>query len=388
MNLAEGQPGPLRVALDATPLLGQPTGVGVFCLGALTALGERADLDVQAFAVSWRLRQGIEARLPPGVVVRQRAMPARPLRAAWLRAELPPIEWFVGPVQVVHGTNFVVPPTHRAARVVTVHDLTMVRFPQLSNAGTLVYPELIRRAVAHGAWVHAVSAYVAAEVVETFGVDPARVRAVHSGVPPMAVPDRSVVARLHPPVGGRIVLAIGTVEPRKDLPGLVRAFEQVAGDRPDVSLVLAGPEGWGTDQLADAIAASPFAGRIVRTGWLDDASLAGLLQAATVLAYPSVYEGFGFPPLQAMAAGVPVVATRAGALPEVLGEAAAFVDVGDIDRLAETLAEVLDSDERRAALVAAGRDRVAGYTWDACAAGLAALYRDAAAEAPRRRSTT
>jgi glycosyltransferase involved in cell wall biosynthesis len=311
-------------------------------------------------------------------------MPARPLRAAWLRAEVPPIEWFVGPVEVVHGTNFVVPPTHRAARVVTVHDLTVVRFPQLSNAATLVFPDLIRRAVAHGAWVHAPSAYVAAEVVEAFGVDPARVRTVHSGVPPTAVPDPGAVARLLPGGGGRIILAIGTVEPRKDMPGLVRAFDQVARHRPDVSLVLAGPEGWGTDQLADAIAASSFAGRIVRTGWLDEASLAGLLQAATVLAYPSVYEGFGFPPLQAMAAGVPVVATRAGSLPEVLGEAAAFVDVGDIDRLAETLAEVLDSEERRAALVASGRDRVARYTWDSCAAGLVALYRDAAAEGARR----
>jgi glycosyltransferase involved in cell wall biosynthesis len=311
-------------------------------------------------------------------------MPARPLRAAWLRAQVPPIEWFVGRVQVVHGTNFVVPPTHRAAKVVSVHDLTVVRFPQLSNAATLVFPDLIRRAVAHGAWVHTDSVYVAAEVVEAFGVDPARVRTVHPGVPPMTVPDPGAVARLLPSGGGRIVLAIGTVEPRKDMPGLVRAFDQVAGDRPDVSLVLAGPEGWGTDQLADAIAASPFAGRIVRTGWLDDASLAGLLQAATVLAYPSVYEGFGFPPLQAMAAGVPVVATRAGSLPEVLGEAAAFVDVGDIDRLAETLAQVLDSEERRATLVAAGRDRVARYTWDACAAGLVALYRDAAAEGASR----
>ncbi|HVX21547.1 MAG TPA: glycosyltransferase family 1 protein [Acidimicrobiales bacterium] len=380
-----GAPGPpgapsgavLAVALDATPLLGRPTGVGAFCAGALGALADRRDLSVSAFAVSWRRRRLIGQLVPAGVRVAQRAMPARPLHRSWARTEQPPLEWFVGPVDVVHGTNFVVPPTRRAARVMTVHDLTTVRFPELCDGPTLAYPDLIRRALRRGAWVHTPSAFVAAEVVDTFGADPDRVRAVHSGVPPLPPPADGVAGRYLPAGTGRYVLAVGTAEPRKDLPGLVRAFDEVAADRPDLALVLAGPDGWGAQALAEAVDGAAARARIVRTGWLDDAALSGLLHGAAVLAYPSVYEGFGFPPLQAMAAGVPVVASRAGALPEVLGDAAVLVDVGDHHGLAAALATVLDDADRAAAAVAAGRDRAGRFNWAACAAGLDALYHDA-----------
>lgn len=377
----------LRVAVDATPLLGRPTGVGAFCAGALSGLAGRSDLAVEAFAVSWRRRHGIEDKLPPGVSVEQRPMPARPLHWAWRRVDLPPLEWFVGPADVVHGTNFVVPPTRRAARVVTVHDLTTVRFPELCDAPTLAFPSLVRRAMAAGAWVHTPSAAVAEEVVETLGADPDRVRAVHSGVPPLPAPDPSAaeaaVRAVLPRGTARYVLAIGTFEPRKDLPGLVRAFGEIAPERPDLALVLAGQPGWGSEALEQAIDRSPVATRVVRTGWIDDSALAALIQRCELLAYPSLYEGFGFPPLQAMAAGVPVVATRVGALPEVLGDAAALVEAGDSHALAAALVEVLDDPVRRDELVCRGRERSAGFSWDRCAAGLAALYAEAAAARQR-----
>jgi glycosyltransferase involved in cell wall biosynthesis len=374
----------LRVALDATPLLDRPTGVGAFCLGALEALSRRDDVAVGAFAVSWRRRAGLDGQLPPDVTAHQRPMPARPLQALWRHGSLPPIEWFVGPVDVVHGTNFVVPPTRRAGAVVSVHDLTPLHHPELCNQATLAYPALIRRAVRRGAWVHTDSSFVAAEVAEAFEADPARIRVVAPGVP--ALPEvepaaaAQMVQRILPAGRPRYILAIGTAEPRKDLPALVRAFDRIATDHGDLSLVLAGPPGWGEEALAAAVAASPSRDRVVRTGWLDAPVLASLLRGAALLAYPSVYEGFGFPPLQAMAAGVPVVATRAGSLPEVLGPAAALVEVGDDDALARALDQVLTDPVRRAELVEAGTRRVEGFSWDACGAGLADLYRGVADE--------
>lgn len=366
----------LRVAVEATPLIGRPTGVGAFCAGILEGLAARPDAAPAAFAISWRRRHAIASRVPPGVDVVRRAMPARPLHAAWASLDVPPLEWFVGPADVVHGTNYVVPPTRRAARVVTVHDLTTVRFPELCTPATLAFPGLVRRAVARGAWVHTHSQSVAAEVVELFGAPEGRVRAVPSGVPPLAAPDAGAPGRFLP-VACRYVLAVGTAEPRKDLPGLVRAFDALAATRPDVALVLAGPPGWGSAELGQAVTAAAARQRIVRTGWVDDSTLAGLLAGASVLAYPSVYEGFGYPPLQAMAMGTPVVATRDGSLEEVLGDAALLVAVRDVGALADALAAVLDSESTAAALAERGRARAAGYSWDRCAAGLMSLYRDA-----------
>jgi glycosyltransferase involved in cell wall biosynthesis len=367
--------------VDATPLLGQLTGIGAFCQGALGALAIRPRLEVQAYAVSWRRRGLVAPLLPPGVSGRQRPMPARPLHALWRRFDYPPLERFVGPADVVHGTNFVVPPTARATAVVSVHDLTPVHHPELCNPSTLAYPDLIRRALSRGAWVHTDSAFVGAEVVDAFGADPERVRTVAPGVPDL--PDvredeaAAVRARLVPEGTARYCLAIGTAEPRKDLPGLVRAFTAVAARRADTALVLAGPEGWGEDELQRALDASPVRDRIARTGWVEPHELAALLRGAHVLAYPSRYEGFGFPPLQAMRAGVPVVATGVGSLPEVLGDGALLVEPGDQDELAGALAACLDDEAVRSRLIAAGDTWVRRFSWARCGAGLEQLYRDA-----------
>jgi glycosyltransferase involved in cell wall biosynthesis len=374
----------LSVAFDATPLLGRPTGVGAFCAGALSGLSARADVEVSAFAVSWRRRKGIDGLVPPGVPTGQRPMPARPLHWAWGRGPRPPIEWFIGRHDVVHGSNFVVPPTARAARVVTVHDLTVVLYPDLCDPPTLAYPDLVRRAVSEGAWVHTPSKFVADEVVAEWKVDPERVRAVHHGIPPLPLGAAADPPFALPGGCSRYLLAIGTIEPRKDYPLLVSAFTSLAATHPEVALVVVGGDGWGADAFRAAVGASAARTRIVRPGYLDGPALAAALRGAAVLAYPSIYEGFGFPPLQAMAAGVPVVATAAGAVPEVVGDGAMLVDPGDGDGLAGALSQVLVGGPGIDDLTARGELRSRRFSWEACADGLAALYRDARDAGPGR----
>jgi len=348
----------VRALVDATPLLGARTGVGQFTAHLLDALRARPGLDVRTYSISWR-----------GGTVR---LPARALNELWRRADVA-LPLLGLRADVVHGTNFVVPPTRRAARVVTVHDLTVLRFPAMVTPATRAYPDLIRRAVQSGAWVHTPSAFVAAEVVEVFGADPARVRSIHHGVAVDGVDDAA------PAYNFPYVLALGTIEPRKDLPSLVRAFGDLAALNADVRLVVAGPDGWGVQDLETAVLALPdrFRARVVRRPWVDPAERARLLAGASVFAYPSLYEGFGLPPLEAMAAGVPVVTTTAGAIPEAVGDGALLVEPGDADALAEGIAEVLGDDERRAGLVERGHKRAAELRWDDTAAAIEALYRDA-----------
>ena len=370
----------MRLAFDATPLVGSRTGVATFAAGLLRALADRqaaAGLDMTAYALSLRGRSSLAAAVPAGVRAATRPMPAAALLRLWRVADRPTIEDFTGAVDIVHGTNYVVPPTARAGRVVTVYDLTSVRFPELCAPASLRYPALVQRAVDGGAIVHVLANAIAAEVRDLLHVPADRVRVVASGLDPTSPGDAANGRRL---AGSHsYVLALGTVEPRKRLDDLVRAFDLLAGDRRSLRLVVAGPDGWVVDDFLTALDHSPFAARVRRIGWVDERARADLLAGATVLAAPSIYEGFGYPPLEAMAAGTAVVTTSAGSLPEVVGDAALLVPPRDVDALAAAIASVVDDGDVRAAFIARGIARAATFRWDECASRLVDVYREVAA---------
>ncbi|HXY46027.1 MAG TPA: glycosyltransferase family 1 protein [Acidimicrobiales bacterium] len=372
---------PLRVALDVLPLAGPPTGVGVCCDQLLRSLVARADVDVRAFAVA-RKAAGIRERLPPGVPFRPLAVPTRLLHGAWRYLGIPTADFVAGPVAVVHGTNFVVPPPRGVATVVTVNDVTPWKYPGLCAPATRSYPRLVQQAVRRGAFVHTASHQVAGELSELLGVRLESVRVIPYGVPPPVPPPGPAL------VEGPYVLAISTIEPRKDYPTLVKAFAALAGAHSGLRLVVAGAEGRGSAALDAAVAATGLADRVVRLGYVEDPVRSSLLAGARALAYPSLYEGFGFPPLEAMAAGVPVVATAGGAVPEVVGDGAVVVPVGDVAALAGALEQVLEDEVLRADLVRKGHAQVGRYSWAATAEAMVSLYFEAAAaaahEAPAR----
>lgn len=363
----------LNVAADLTPLLTPRTGIGVFVGEMVARLAERDDLHLTGYAVTWRGRDLLADAVPPGMAIAERPMAARPLHQIWMRTDHPLIDHWIGRHDVVWGTNFVVPPT-RAAALVSVYDLTPLRFPQLADEHTRTFPGLVRRALKRGAWVHTMSSFVRDEVIDHFGADPDRVRVVPGGIratpPGPPEPGRALAG------GDRYVLALGTVEPRKDLPTLVTAFDLLADDDPEVRLVIAGGDGWGAEALTEAIAGAAHHDRIVRFGWVDEADRPALVNGASVYAFPSIYEGFGLPPLEAMSAGIPVVATHTGSLPEVCGDGAELVPVGDPDALAKALARVLHDDAHRDDLVRRGTATAARYTWTSASDQFARLLAD------------
>jgi glycosyltransferase involved in cell wall biosynthesis len=373
--------GALRLAVDATSLLDPLTGVGVFTREILRGLQGREEDELVAFAVSLRGRHRLHAAVPPGVQVGGHPVSARGARRGWLHSGRPTARSILGrPVDVVHGPNFVVPPGGKGvAEVVTIHDLTAVHHPELCTPDVLQWPPLLERSLRRGAWIHTVSEFVRDEMRERYPDAADRIVAVPNGVtPPPAVTPASSAAVGHRLAGGaRYVLSLGTVEPRKDLPALVAAFDVLAARDNDLRLVIAGPDGWGAEALTAARAVAHHSRRIVRLGWVDDQQRLGLLRGASVVAYPSRYEGFGLVPLEALAVGTPVVATAVGALPEVLDGAAPLVELGDQEGLVGALDRVLNDEGHRAEILERGAARVARYRWSDTVTGLIDLYRRA-----------
>jgi glycosyltransferase involved in cell wall biosynthesis len=370
-------------------------GIGTYVMGLIQGLTELPDEgrpDIELFASRPREKPDRLATL--GFPLRSSVLPGPMLTRAWDRGLLRA----PGRFDVVHALSIATAEPGAAALVSTVHDLLWRHVPDTYPArGRAWHEAALRRALARSRRFIVPSDVVAADLVEA-GASPDRVTVVPMGCDHLPAPDPVAVDALLSRLGvtGPFLLSVGTMEPRKNLVRLALAYERMRTSLPEPwPLVVVGPSGWGEQLhqhqgviLAGMVTPSELAGlyaraRIVRPGFLDDAALGQALRGAAVLAYPSVYEGFGFPPVQAMAEGVPVVTTRVGAIPEVVGDAALLVEPGDPRALAEALDGVLAGGSEVSALIDRGRLRSAAFTWSACARGLVDLYRDAAAELGR-----
>jgi glycosyltransferase involved in cell wall biosynthesis len=374
--------GNVRVAVDVTPLIGVRTGVGAALADIIDALHHVDGAPtVVPYALSLRARHH-RGDLPPDTHFVP--VPATVLLHAWTRADRPRIDRWLRPAQVVHATNYLAPPS-RLPTLISVYDCSFARYPELCTPEVRAFGPALERAVARGATLHTSSQFIADELDDLYGPGlraAGRVVVVPLGVPHL-VPsgEARLPASLREELAGAAyVLAIGTLEPRKNLDRLVAAFGSVGAAHPGVRLVVAGKDGEARPAIDKAVAAldRETRRRVVLTGAVDDATRGALLRGAAVLAYPSLYEGFGFPVLEAMACDVPVVTTRAGAIPEVAGPAALLVDPSDADDLAGALNAVLDDGSLRRELITRGRDRARQFSWSATAAALAGVYRDLA----------
>lgn len=377
--MSEGLGGLLRTGLDATPLLGPRTGVGRYVASLLQALVRAGDdelracpdslpMDLVATAFTARGRSALPALLPPGVRVVGPPVPARLLHQVWQRLPWPSVTSLTGPLDLFHATNFVLPPTGGAVGVATIHDLSFLRTPHTVNAATHAYRELVPRGVRRAAMVLTPSQAVADEVAEAYQLPADRLAVTHLGVDP-----EWFDATPHDPrrrralsLPERYFLFTGNLEPRKNLPLLVAAHRAALDADPETpALVLVGPPGWGPALDTRGIPSS----KLLFLGYQDDDDLRRTVAGATALVYPSAYEGFGLPPLEAFACGVPVIASDLPVVDEVLGpdrRLAARVPVGDVDALADALhrrASAADPPE----LGDARRARAREFTWQSTA---------------------
>jgi glycosyltransferase involved in cell wall biosynthesis len=363
------------VAFDVGPLVGTRTGIGAAVAALKSSLAQRDDVAVLPYLTSFRAKLDIGVRRLP--------IPAALAHRLWAHNDHPRADRWLptgpddhAPPSVVHGTNYVVPPS-RIPRLVSVYDCWFLRHPDAAHPDVVRAGKVLLRAVRHGAVVHA-SSHATADALHEL-VPEADIRVVH--LAPIPLPAPAATSPI-PELDGRdFIVAIATLERRKNLPRLIDAFGMLADDHPELRLVIAGGNGDDRSAVDAAIdrLSTATAARVMLTGYVADAARSWLLHHARLLAYPSLDEGFGFPLLDAMQAGTPVVASNVGSIPEVAGQAALLVPPLDVEALAGAIARVLDEPATRDALLAAATNQLARFSWSTTAEAMVQLYGDLAA---------
>jgi glycosyltransferase involved in cell wall biosynthesis len=376
-----GRPAAVRIGIDTHAAERDPMGNGSYVRGLVRAL---ARLDDDTRYVLYALDPG------HAFYAEFRAHPRVSIRRLWPRAALARIPLSMAlasgrdRLSALH-VQYVGPPYHRGALAVTIHDLAFLRIPEsFPRAQALRLRWQVRANARRAAVVITGSEYSRRELRDAYGIAENRIRVIPLAADPAFAPvsDGAVIeaARRKFGIAHRYVLSVGRLNPRKNLIGLVRAFERVRpGLAEPVQLVIVGPRDFGVDVLDNAIAASPWAKDILRAGTVGQEDLRVLLSGATAFAYPSLFEGFGLPPLEAMACGAPVICSNTTSLPEVVGDAAVTFDPSRIDDMAGALQRVLTDGALRADLAARGRARAARFTWRATAQLTLEAYRHAIA---------
>ena len=352
----------LRAGLELTVLELDSGGVARSAQRLAHELGAREDVELVTFAQGGALR----GRVARGL--------AREL--AWLPVELPRRARGAG-VDVLHCPSPLVPARSIATPlVVTVHDVLAWEHPGwMSRANVLQHRLVLQRVLPRSAVVLTSSEFTRGVLLERFGLAPERVVVAPLGVDPVFSPGPGGVEG----VDGPYLVAVGTLQPRKDLETAVEAFELLAREGFPHALVVAGARGWRDEETVARLRASSYGERIHLLGRVGDDLLVRALRGADALVFASRYEGFGLPPLEAMACGTPVVAARATSVPEVTGGAAPLVAPGDARGFADALAGLLRDDAGRLALRERGLRRAAGFTWARHADITVAAYARAAA---------
>jgi glycosyltransferase involved in cell wall biosynthesis len=371
-----------HVAIDAHLLSGRAgyrsAGVHQYIYHLLRHLGQADD----------RLRYTVllgEGVLPPDSALTSRqsrwSTSRAAVRVAWEQLVQPWVLRRIG-ADLVHGPVFVGPLLAPCPVIVTIHDLSFIRCPDLSRPANRLYLTVLTRLSAQRARrLIAVSAHAAAESTRLLGVPRERVDVVYHGVDPVFRPlpaDEIAVFRQRRELPERFVLFVGTLEPRKNLVRLVEAFARIRDGR--VRLVLAGGKGWLYDDLFARVEALGLDQEVVFPGYVMSDELPLWYNAATVFGYPSVYEGFGLPVLEAQACGTPVLTSNVSSLPEAAGDGALMVDPYDVEELAAGLDRLLTDEPLRHELRERGLAHARQFSWPHTARETECVYRRAMAE--------
>lgn len=370
----------MRIAIDYTPALRQGAGIGRYTRGLVAGLHALAPADAITLLVAADALGGLATSTLP-FPTRRIPLASRHQAILWHRLHLPlPADWFAGEVDIYHSPDFVLPPLRRAHGVMTVHDLSFRQVPDCADPGLRRYLErAVPHALRRAARILADSHSTKHDLMTLLDVDAARIDVVYPGVGPAYRPvsdeaQRQVIRQRYG-LDRPFIFSVGTLEPRKNYGRLIQAYAAVrARERLPHQLVIAGGQGWLYQSIFDTVRQLDLQENVRFLGYVDEADLPALYSLADAFAFPSRYEGFGIPVIEAMACGTPVITANNSSLPEAAGDAALLVAAEDVDGLAQAIGQVLTDDVLRSTLRQRGFSQAARFTWADAAQSLLHAY--------------
>lgn len=375
----------MRIGVDYTAALKQSGGIGRYTRGLISTLAQ-LDRENQytLLATSDAPEAGLQTfRTYPNFSYKTYPLPERWLTIAWHRFYLPlSVEWLAGSLDLFHSPNFILPPTRHAKTLLTVHDLSFIRYPQGAVASLRKWlNQVVPRSLARADHILADSESTRNDLIDIFSLDQNRITVVGAGVEERFQPitNPALLATIQQqyrlPPSEKFILGLGTLEPRKNFTGLIGAFSQ-SPVRETHHLVIAGGRGWLYNDIFKAAQTSPVGERIHLIGFVADEDLPALYSLADIFAFPSHYEGFGIPVIEAMACGTPVVCANNSCLPEVAGQSAVQVTATDTTALAEALDRLATDPVLRQQAIEEGFRQARKFSWPAAAERLLGVYQN------------
>ena len=370
----------VKICMDIQAAVSQGAGIGRYVRLLAEHLNKIRDGEELCYFYFDFMRRGLSAPLANARAARW--CPGRAIQYCWKTMHWPPFDWLAGGADLYHFPNFIMPPLGRGKCVVSIHDASFLRMPECTEAGNLAYlrsaiADTVRRADA----IITISRFSAGELGFFFPEAKHKIHVIYPGVAEHMLqepPQESAAIRLALGLPRKYLLSVGTLEPRKNLEFLVELFETMKDYRGE--LVIVGRRGWKFGPILERMRSSPRAAEIRLLENVNDRELAAVYAGADLFIFPSHYEGFGFPPLEAAACGTPVLSSSKGSLREALGEGALLMDDFNPARWAAAAELLLNDREARRMFIEKGRRQAAGYSWTESARQTMALYRKIAYE--------
>jgi glycosyltransferase involved in cell wall biosynthesis len=371
----------LRVGIDYTAAVHQQAGIGRYTRGLVEALAKLGSEHEYVLFMAGGETQIPDFRMPDNFRTRRVPLSDRFMTIIWHRLRLPlPVDLFTGPLDVFHSPDYVLPPLRQGRKVVTIHDLSFLRYPEGAEPSLRQYlsravPSAVRRADL----VLADSENTKRDIIELLGVAAGKVEVLYPGVDERFRPleDEELLGGVSELYGlsSPFILSVGTLEPRKNLSLLFDAYVALRAAA-DIShkLVIVGGKGWLYEGIFDRVQELSLEEDVIFLGFVAEKNLPALYNLADVFVFPSLYEGFGLPPLEAMACGTPIIASQSSSLPEVVGGAGLMVSSEDSKALAQAMKTVLDDPALREDLAKKGLQQARKFTWPTAAQKLVTIY--------------